>query len=81
MKSVAVQSVSVKGLQRPAVINRPFCRRQNLVVRGVAEADRDTVSARPTVCVFCNVLVSYQGAFNARLFTRCSQMYQREPQL
>lgn len=51
MKSVAVQSVSVKGLQRPAVSHRPHLRRQNLVVKGVAEADRDTVSPRPTVRV------------------------------
>lgn len=46
MKAVAVQRVS--GLQRPKT-TRVTQRRQNLVVKGVAEADRETVSQRPTV--------------------------------
>ena len=51
MKTVAVQRASaVHGLQRPTRGTQP--RRHNVVIKSVAEADRDVVTPRQTVrCV------------------------------
>lgn len=54
MKTVAVQRASIQGLQRPTRGTQP--RRHNVVIKSVAEADRDVVTPRQTVRALNNGL-------------------------
>lgn len=67
MKTVAVQRTSVHGLQRPTRGTQP--RRHNLVIKSVAEADRDVVTPRQTVrCVtlvfLCRAVCTVKTVFD-----------------